>query len=137
MHLSTKDCETYYRDQLGAAGSYFHGIPHQRGYGFFGDLGRHLTPLAIRASRYLAGRILDTGRNVIGDVASGRSFKDAARNRFRETSAKIKSDIFHKLQQGRGKKKKPIKRKSANNSTHSRAKRCKTTRRDIFHDGFE
>jgi hypothetical protein len=107
-------------------GNYFHGIPHQRGWGFFGDLRRFITPLALRAGRYLGKHLLHTGSNVLSDVASGSSLKDAARSRMRETSKKIKSDVFEKLQQGEG-----IKRKRKRKKCQSKSK-CRKTKRDIF-----
>lgn len=103
MYVNPKDCELYYCTQVG--GQYFHGIVHQRGYGIFGDIGRLLSPLAVRASRYLGKKILQTGQNVLSDVSSGTSFRDSAKNRFRETTKNIKDDIFRQLQRGKGIKK--------------------------------
>lgn len=130
MHLNVKDCTAYYCTQAGGGSDYFHGIAHQRGYGFFGELRRYISPLAMRATRYLGAQLLNTGKNVINDVASGTSIKDSARNRFRETSTKIKSDFLNKLQQGQGKK--AIKRKRKKNSNQSRSKRCKVGKSDVF-----
>lgn len=97
MHLNAKDCEFYYCSQAGGGGNYFHGIPHQRGYGFFSDLRCFITPLAVKAGRYLVKQLFQTGKNVIGDILSGASFRDSVRNRLRETSTKIKDDVFQKL----------------------------------------
>lgn len=133
MHLNVKDCEAYYCAQVGAGGGrgpYFHGVLHQRGYGWFGDLRRYLQPIAIKATSYLGKHLLNTGKNVISDVTSGSSFRDSARNRFRETSTKVKKDLIDKLQHGSGKK--TIKRKRKRQSNHSQNKRCKSVRRDIF-----
>lgn len=128
MHLNAKDCESYYCAQIGhGSGSYFQGIPYQRGYGFFGDLRRYITPLAFKAGRYLGNQLLKTGKNVITDVAAGTSFRDSTRNRFQETSKKIKDDIFQKLQRGQG-----IKRKRAKKSCQSKRKQRKITHKDIF-----
>lgn len=127
MHLSASDCEAYYCAQVGTGdGGFFHGAMHQRGYGFFGDLRRYITPLAFRAGRYLAKNLFQTGKNVVTDVASGSSFKESARKRLRETSQSIKKDILQKLQQGQG-----IKRKRSAKPCQSRAKRSKLTQ-DIF-----
>lgn len=82
--MNPKDCESYYCAQVGGGSNYFQGVTHQRGYGFFGDLRRYITPLALRAGRYLGKQFLQTGKNVISDVASGRSFKDSTRNRIGE-----------------------------------------------------
>lgn len=131
MHLNVRDCEAYYCAQVGGGrGPYFHGVLHQRGYGWFGDLRRYLQPIAIKATSYLGKHLLNTGKNVISDVASGVSFRDSTRNRFRETSTKVKKDLIDKLQHGSGKK--AIKRKRKRQSNHSQKKRCKTVQRDIF-----
>lgn len=130
MHLNVKDCEKYYCSQVGFGnGNYFHGIAHQRGYGFFSDIRRFITPLALKAGSYLGKQLFQTGKNVIGDISSGASLRDSARNRLRETTKKIKDDVFQKLrQQGTG-----IKRKRPKGKRQTNAKRCKkTTHKDIF-----
>lgn len=132
MHLNAKDCEFYYCSQVGGGGgeNYFRGIAHQRGYGFFSDIRRFITPLALKAGRYLGKQLFQTGKNVIGDISSGTSLRDSARNRFRETTKKIKDDVFQKLkqQQGTG-----IKRKRPAKKRQTSTKRCKkTTHKDIF-----
>ena len=127
MHLNAKQCETYYCSQVGSGGPYFHGVPFQRGYGFFGDLKRYITPLALKAGSYLGKRLLETGKNVISDVASGSTFRDSAGNRIKETSKRIKKDVFENLQHGKG-----IKRKRNRKACQSKRKRCKTTHADIF-----
>ena len=132
MRLSVKDCEAYYCAQAGGgAGPYFHGVLHQRGYGFFGELRRYLQPIAMKATSYLGKHFLNTGKNVISDISSGVSFRDAARKRFRETSDNVKKDLLDKLQQ-QGSGKKAIKRKRKRQSNHSPKKHCKFARRDIF-----
>ncbi|GFS82314.1 uncharacterized protein NPIL_308731 [Nephila pilipes] len=125
MHLSKKDCEIYHQHQVG--GNLFQGSPYQRGYGFFGDLKRYVTPLALRAGKYLGNHLLRTGKNVVDDVVGGTSFKDATRSRCRETSKQIKDDFFQKLQRD-----KDIKRRAKNKRTHSKPKRRKTQTGDIF-----
>lgn len=148
MRLHAKDCELYYCRQVGGGDPYFQGILHQRGYGFFADLRRHMTPLLIRAGKYLGKRMLETGRNVMEDVSSGSSIRDATRKRLRETAKGIKGDIFQKLQSG-GTLVQPsrrslhnkillakltrqlgsgIKRKRRKTSTQSKKKRCE----DVF-----
>lgn len=129
MHLSAKDCENYYCSQVSQFGGseYFRGIPHQRGYGLFGDLKRYITPLVLRAGRYLGKQAMNTGRNVLSDLSSGKSIKDAVRSRFKETSGKMKDDFFKKLQSGSGRA--GIKRKNIDKAKHSKVKRCK---KDIF-----
>lgn len=126
MHLNAKDCEQYYCQQVG--GNYFQGVGIQRGFGFFGSIRRHFTPLAITAGKYLGKHLLRTGKGVLTDLASGRSFKDSARSRIGETSKQIKEDILQRLQHGKG-----IKRKYRQKSGQTKRKCRKiTTRGDIF-----
>lgn len=127
MHLHAKDCENYYCSQVGSGNSYFRGIAHQRGYGFFGDLRRYITPLVIKAGNYLGKQLFQTGKNVLSDVSTGTSFRDSTRHRFREASNNVKNDIFSKLQQGQG-----IKRKRKKRTRQSKTKRCKKAQTDIF-----
>lgn len=130
--MNPKDCESYYCAQVGAGSNYYQGVNHQRGYGIFGDLRRYITPLVFRAGRYLGKQFLQTGKNVITDVTSGTSFKDSARNRMRETSKKIKQDIFNKIQHGQGSIKRKGKRKKPQSKAgQSKVKRCKV-KSDIF-----
>lgn len=126
MHLDAKDCEHYYCQQVG--GNYFQGqTAYQRGYGFFGDVRRFITPLAIRAGKYFGKQLMRTGSNVIKDIGAGESFKSAAKNRLRETSRQIKDDVLLRLQRAKG-----IKRKCTRKSAQIKKKRRKTTSKDIF-----
>lgn len=127
MHLNAKDCESYYCSQVGGGGIYFQGVPHQRGIGFFNDLTRFVSPILLRAGKYLGRQLLQTGKNVITDVASGSSIRSSTQNRLRETSRKRKNDFFQKLQHGKG-----IKRKRNTKKTQLKAKSSKITRKDIF-----
>ena len=127
MYLCPKQCENYYCTQAGGGNNYFQGIAHQRGYGFFGDLKRHITPLLFKAGRYLARNIFETGKKVASDVASGSGIKESARKRLTEASKNVQADIFEKLQRGQG-----IKRKRKNKSRQTRVKRPTKRVRDIF-----
>ncbi|GFR24470.1 uncharacterized protein TNCT_296651 [Trichonephila clavata] len=80
----------------------------------FSNLFRFITPIALKAGKYLGKHLLSTGSKVMSDVVSGSSLKDSARSRFRETSKKIKDDIMHKIQSGSG-----IKRKKSHKENHS------------------
>lgn len=124
MHLNQKDCDSYYCNQLGGGGPYFHGINHQRGYGFFGGIARFLRPIAFAAGKYFGKKLLKTGGNVMSDVAGGRSLKESAKSRFRETGKNIKDDFVRKLQSGSG-----IKRKRTKQCHQTKTKRRKTTSR--------
>ncbi|KAG8174390.1 hypothetical protein JTE90_002477 [Oedothorax gibbosus] len=105
MHLNARDCEHYYCSQVG--GSYFQGsTAYQRGSGLFGDIRRFVSPLAIKVGAYLGKHALRAGKNVLTDVASGKTFKESARSRLGETSKQIKYDILQRLQHGKGIKRK-------------------------------
>lgn len=128
MHLDAYDCEKYYCSQVGG-GPYFSGVAHQRGYGFFGDLARYITPIALKAGKYLGKKLLNTGANVISDVASGTPLRGSARSRFKEATGQIKEDLFKQLQQhGKG-----IKRKRKTSKKQSNTKRRKEKH---YHDIF-
>ncbi|GFW80302.1 uncharacterized protein TNCV_2944361 [Trichonephila clavipes] len=101
MHLDPKACENYYCAQVQTGGGpYFQGVGHQRGYGMFSNLFRFITPIAMKAGKYLGKHLLSAGSKVVSDVAAGASLKDSAKSRFRETTKKIKDDILHKIQTG-------------------------------------
>lgn len=127
MHLNAKDCEDYYCNQVG--GNFFQGHAYQRGYGFFGDLRRFITPLAVRAGKYLGKELWRTGKGVLTDVAGGSSLKDSARSHLGAASKRIKADVLHRLQQQHGK---GIKRKPVRKSVQCKKKRRKITTHDIF-----
>ncbi|GBM15806.1 hypothetical protein AVEN_262956-1 [Araneus ventricosus] len=62
MHLDQKACENYYCSQvLAGGGPYFQGVSHQRGYGMFSNLFRFITPIAMKAGKYLGKHILSAG----------------------------------------------------------------------------
>ncbi|GFQ66862.1 uncharacterized protein TNCT_326661 [Trichonephila clavata] len=131
MHLDHRAYQDYYCSQLQNGGSYFQGVSHQRGYGMFSNLFRMISPIAMKAGKYLGKHILSTGSKVMSDVVSGKSLKDSTRARLKETSKNIKDDILHKLQSGSG-----IKRKKSHNKNHlPRAKRSRKNSKaavDIF-----
>ncbi|GFY22404.1 uncharacterized protein TNCV_2176651 [Trichonephila clavipes] len=102
MHLDNKACPNYYCSQLQNGGSYFQGVSHQRRYGMFSNLFLMMSPIAMKAEKYLKKHILNTGSKVMPDVVSGTSLKYSARTRSKETSKKIKDDILHELQSGSG-----------------------------------
>lgn len=126
------ECTEYYCLQQKGGGQYFQGVSHQRGYGFFSDVFRHITPLAIKAGKYFGRHLLSSGSKVFSDVRGGKSFKDSARSRFKETSKSMRDDLLARLQRGSG-----IKRKRKQNAKHSKSKRrrnttSKTQIEDIF-----
>ncbi|GFU52042.1 uncharacterized protein F54H12.2, partial [Nephila pilipes] len=56
----------------GGGGAYFQGASHQRGYGMFSNLIRYITPIAMKAGKYLGKHLLNTGSKVMSDVATER-----------------------------------------------------------------
>ncbi|GFS68789.1 uncharacterized protein TNCV_408841 [Trichonephila clavipes] len=131
MHLDPKACENYYCAQVQTGGGpYFQGVGHQRGYGMFSNLFRFITPIAMKAGKYLGKHLLSAGSKVVSDVAAGASLKDSAKSRFRETTKKIKDDILHKIQTGSGIKKKESIQK--NHYQRVKRRRKKLEEADIF-----
>ncbi|GFR32744.1 uncharacterized protein TNCT_529171 [Trichonephila clavata] len=53
MHLDRRACQDYYCSQLQNGSSYFQGVSHQRGYGMFSNLFRMISPIAMKAGKYL------------------------------------------------------------------------------------
>jgi len=83
--------EDYYRDQSGGAGAMpvFVGRRYQRGHGLAQTIGglfkRFVVPLvaphAKRIGKQILGNVAKTGMEVVGDVMSGRSVKEAVKDR--------------------------------------------------------
>lgn len=119
--LDTKQCIEHYQH-----GGYFASdYPIQRGYGFLSALRRFAIPLLKSTGRYLTKRLLDTGQNVLQDVTEGKPLKQAARERFFESTAAIKGDVVKKLSGGRiHKRKRRVKR--------NQKKPCKRKCTDVF-----
>ncbi|GFT01552.1 uncharacterized protein TNCV_270431 [Trichonephila clavipes] len=65
MHLDPKACENYYCAQVQTGGGpYFQGVGHQRGYGMFSNLFRFITPIAMKAGKYLGKHLLSAGSKI-------------------------------------------------------------------------
>ncbi|GFT50339.1 uncharacterized protein NPIL_151571 [Nephila pilipes] len=90
MELDRKACQHSYCMQVGGSGAYFQGASHKRGYGMLSNLIRYITPIAMKARKYLGKHLINTGSKVMSDVATGSFFKDSAKSRFLETSKKTK-----------------------------------------------
>jgi len=124
------------RTQFGGSGG-FTGIRYQRGAGlgsFFASLFRSLLPAAKSigksAVKAIGKKALSTGAKIASDVASGRNFKEAAKEHGEEAAHSLLTQAATKLtgaQTGTG----LGKRKKAKHSKH--IKRRKTsTMKDIF-----
>lgn len=79
MYLNEKDCQNYYCTQAGGGntGNYFQGVRYQRGGGWFQQIYRSISPLMIKAGKYFRKKLLRAGGNVMTDIATGSSLKDA------------------------------------------------------------
>lgn len=137
--------EYYYGDQYGGGcfGSYekhmrggalpnvYVGSPGQRGYGigsFLGGLFRGSLPLIAKGLRAVGRESVNTGLNVLGDVARGRSLKYSLKNRVKESGGALKrkaEEEWDNLMSGEG-----YKRRSKRKKTHSprKRKRSKATK---------
>ncbi|GFT97404.1 uncharacterized protein NPIL_365461 [Nephila pilipes] len=68
MELDRKACQHYYCMHVGGGGAYFQGDSHQRGYGMFSNLIRYITPIAMKAGKYLGKHLLNTGSKDVARV---------------------------------------------------------------------
>ncbi|GFR15560.1 uncharacterized protein TNCT_294901 [Trichonephila clavata] len=91
MHLDQKACENYYLSQVQSGGGrIFMELATKEGMECSQIYSDFITPIAMKAGKYLGKHILSAGSKVMSDVASGSSLKDSARSRFRQTSKQIK-----------------------------------------------
>ncbi|GIY63401.1 uncharacterized protein CEXT_148621 [Caerostris extrusa] len=99
--LQPERCISYYQNQIGNGDPYFSSsFPIKRGYGFFSNLRRYALPLMIQTGKYLGKRLLSSGRNIVEEVSQGKSFRDAAKDQFFQSSREITTDIIPKLREG-------------------------------------
>jgi hypothetical protein len=76
--------EQYYVNQCGGGLPVFVGARMQRGHGIgsiFSGLFRSIFPIIKRVAPVIGKKALQTGVNIISDVAAGQSFKEAAKTR--------------------------------------------------------
>lgn len=108
-------------------GAYFSGVPYQRGYGFgsiIGSVVRFLLPMLRTVGRELGTEGLATGARILGDVAKGKSLRNAVvdetsegmrniidRNQPQEKARELIGKIQARLQKGTGKRKTPKQKK--------------------------
>lgn len=130
----------YYREQSGRGIKVFKGKSLQRGYGrqddlqdgegFFGDLLKKSMPIAATFGKNL----LKSGVGLASDIASGKSFKEAAISRGKDVAGETFSSIRSALT-GRAVKKK-TKKSTTNKRSRGRGgpakKKRKINRNDVF-----
>jgi hypothetical protein len=83
-HDDQKAYENYYQNQCGHGMPVFYGARMQRGHGLgsiFSGLFRTVFPILKRIAPIIGRKALQTGVQIAGDVASGQSFKNAAKTR--------------------------------------------------------
>lgn len=126
MLLSPEVCQGHFcrhRLQTGS-GIYFKGPPIQRGNGIF-DFLRGPIPILRKAGKYLGGKALELAAKVGSDLVKGKSFKESALSRLKETGSEIKQDVIQRVQSGGNIRKR---------SRRAKSKRVKKSRKndDIF-----
>lgn len=129
--LHTKDCIHYYCNQAGG-GDYFKGVPHQRGFGLFGDIFRKISPFLLNAAKYVGKQLFHTGSKVVEDVAMGKSLKESAARRMKETGNRVKDDVIHKLQSGSGIKRRCIGKSGKSSKAKGKIRQKRKQQKDIF-----
>lgn len=131
--------EDYYANQVGGNLHVFSGPVLQRGRGF-GNIFRSLfrfikpvfkaiMPMAKRAAPIIGNEMVRASSGVLEDVASGQSFKESAKERFKSAGESLgHKAIDHLRQSGSG-----LKRKRLVKKHHSKKRRQPTRSKiDIF-----
>ena len=126
--------ENYYANQSGGSGILPHFRPQQRGRGIFGKIFRGfvLPTLGKTASllkREAPKRLLSLGRDVIGDVAEGRSFGSSLKNRGLSHLKTATGDILAPTAAKRGRRKKRSGRQVGGSIRKRRSDRRRRRRR--------
>lgn len=81
-----------YPNQYGGNLPYFQGAAFQRGHGIggiFKSLARTFAPVIKKGLIRVGKKALETGGKVIGDVASGKNFKEAVKHRSKESGKQL------------------------------------------------
>jgi hypothetical protein len=76
--------EQYYANQSGSGLPVFYGARMQRGHGIgsiLSGLFRAVFPIIKRVAPVIGRKALQTGMQIVGDVASGQSIKESAKTR--------------------------------------------------------
>lgn len=103
--------DSYYINQAGSGLGGFSGHRYQKGDGFFGRLiAGTVLPLIKKALPFLGKAALNTGVDIVRDVAEGQQFKESLKRRIRKTGDNIADKAISKVKEitggGRGKKSK-------------------------------
>lgn len=135
--------DSYYLKQVGSGLPYYSGSTGlQRGYGLGGLLGglfRSAMPLLKKGVAAVGKQALQTGMEIVGDVAGGQNIKRVAKKRVSQAGKKMGAQLAQRMQKeakSRGsttRKRSGIKRKAvAQNVRLASNKRRRKTYNDIF-----
>lgn len=90
---------------LDGGSRYFQGIRYQRGFGLMASVGRFLMPIVRNIASSAGEQAIQAGRNVLEDVAKGRSIQEAVA----EHGSQGLQTVAKKLQQcGKGRRRKKL-----------------------------
>ena len=125
-----KACEEYYLNQCGHGMPVFYGAHIQRGHGIgsiFSGLFRSIFSMLKRVAPVIGKKALQTGIDIMSDVAAGLSLKESAKSRVTNALKEVISSFITtgNTQSGSGFRRK---RKRSNKPKSSRKKKSK----DIF-----
>lgn len=123
--------DNYYVNQAGSGLGGFSGHRYQKGDGFFGRLiAGTVLPLIKKALPFLGKAALNTGVDIVRDVAEGQKFKESLKKRVRKTGEDITDKAIMKVKRltggGRGRKSKSRK---INNPPKRRTRKTRTKKR--------
>lgn len=128
--------DSYYVTQAGSGLGGFAGHRYQKGDGFFGRLiAGTVLPMIKKALPFLGKAALNTGVDIVRDVAEGQKFKESFKRRVRKAGDHISDSAIMKVKEitggGRGRKRRTRHRKatlgvSASKKRVSRSKTATT-----------
>ena len=97
--------EKYYMNQVGGGLPVFVGSRIQKGHGLgslFRGLARVAAPLFVKGAKAVGKQMLQSGFQVMDDVAGGRSFKQSLKQRSRQGAKHLVRKGIRKMQTGKG-----------------------------------
>ena len=124
--------DDYYKNQAGSGIGGFAGQRYQKGDGFFGRLiSGSVLPIIRKVLPFLGKTALNTGVNILSDVANGEQIKSSAKRRLRESGEAIGNKAMAKVKEitGTGRKKRQKSRRTAKKTKKSGRKPDKRKKR--------
>ena len=90
--------DEYYRHQAGSGIGGFQGVRYQKGSGFFGRfVTGSVLPILKKVLPYLGKTALNTGENVLSDLANGEEATSSIVRRLKESRNRVGKDAEEKL----------------------------------------